>query len=77
METAKKLLTTKRKVKLFTRQGALFEEIELSLTVLSGLPKVIAMGDKAFIRHGEEFRECSNGEFYRAPLPYFVGLSGH
>ena len=78
MQTAKKLLATKRKVKLFDRQGGLFEEIELPVTVLGGLPKVIAMGDKVFTRHhGEEFRECSGGEFYRAPLPYFVGLSGH
>jgi hypothetical protein len=76
METAKKkLLTTKRRVKLFDRQGGLFEEIEISLTVLSGLPKVVAMGDKVFLRHGEEFRECGSGEFYRAPLPYLATIT--
>ena len=76
METVKKLLTAKKKVKLFDRQGKFWEEIEIPVSVLGGgvLPKIVAMGEKVFTRHGEEFRECISGEFYRAPLPYFVGI---
>ena len=76
METANKLLTTKRKVKLFDRQGKLWETIALPLGVLSGLPKFVTMADRMFVRHGEEYRECPDGDLYRAPLPYYVGLSG-
>jgi hypothetical protein len=77
METAKKLLTTRRRVKLFTREGTLWEEIEIPLGVLSGLPKFVAMADRLFIRHGDEYRESPAGDLYRAPLPYYVGLTGH
>jgi hypothetical protein len=76
LETVKKLLTTNRKAKLFDRQGQLWEEIEIPVSVLGGgvLPKIVAMGEKVFARHGEEFRECSSSECYRAPLPYLVGF---
>jgi hypothetical protein len=76
METVKKLLTTNRKVKLFDRQGKLWEEIEIPVSVLGGgvLHKIVAMGEKVFTRHGEEYHECSSSEFYRAPLPYLVGF---
>jgi len=77
MQTAKKLLATKRKVKLFDRQGKLWEGIEIPLGVLSGLPKFVTMADRLFVRHGDEYRQSPAGDLYRAPLPYFVGLSGH
>jgi|HubBroStandDraft_6_1064221.scaffolds.fasta_scaffold1479571_2 hypothetical protein len=77
METAKKFLATKRKVKLFDRQGKPWEEIEIPLGVLSGLPKFVTMADRMFVRHGDEYRECQAGDLYRAPLPYFVGLTGN
>jgi hypothetical protein len=76
MQTAKKLLATKRKVKLFDRQGKLWEEIEIPLGVLSGLPKFVAMADRMFVRHGEEYRECPAGDLYRAPLPYLARITG-
>jgi len=37
LETAKKLLTTKRKVKLFDRQGRLWKEIDIPLGVLEAV----------------------------------------
>ncbi len=75
METAKKLFTTKRRVKLLV-QGKTWEEVEVPVVLGGKLPAVITMGEKIFTRHGEEFRECSSNEFYRAPLPYFVGING-
>jgi hypothetical protein len=77
METVKKMLTTRRRVKLFDRQGTLWETIEVPLGVLGGLPKLVAMADKVFVRHGDEYRECHDGDLYRAPLPYYVGLTGY
>ena len=74
MESVKKLLSTNRKVKLFDRQGTLWETIEIPLGVLGGLPKVVTMADRVFLRHGEQFNECPAGDLYRAPLPYFVGI---
>jgi hypothetical protein len=75
METAKKSLTTRRRVKLFTREGTLWEEIEIPLGVLSGLPKFVAMADRMFVRHGDEYRECPAGDLYRAPLPYLATIT--
>jgi hypothetical protein len=63
-------------VKLFDRQGKLWEEIGIPLSVLSGLAKFVMMADRVFVRHGEEYRECADGELYRAPLPYYLGING-
>ncbi len=76
MKTATKVFTTKRRVKLFDRQGNLWEEIDIPLGELSGLPKFVAMADRIFVRHGDEYRECPAGGLYRAPLPYYVGIGG-
>jgi hypothetical protein len=75
MKTAKKLFTTKRRVKLFDRRGKLWEEIEIPPGVVGGSPKVVTMADRVvFPTRWESLREC--GDVYRAPLPYYVGI-GH
>jgi hypothetical protein len=71
-----KMFSTKRRVKLLDVHGKVWEEINIPVSVLGGgvLPKIVAMGEKVFTRHGEEYHACSSSEFYRAPLPYLVGF---